>query len=250
MTTPEPATALIRAVGVVVPARDEQSRVGDCLRALRAALDEISGELLRAVCVIVDRCQDDTASVVRSVLEERPWHHIEIVENRRGLTIGGLRALGMRQLLRALDPIPQARTWLLSTDADSTVPPNWVVDHLHHADAGADAVAGAVTLDEPDRLDPVALRRYTEIVDAGTTGPTHSHVYAANLGVRASAYTGVGGFPAVGSGEEHLLLRRLRSAGHPVVTSTRLRVRTSARVQGRTGAGLAELLGQLHPNAS
>jgi hypothetical protein len=216
------------------------------LRAIRATLNELPDGVLCAMCVIVDRCTDNTAGVVRSVLNERPWGGIEVVNNHRPMSIGGLRSHGMRRVLAALHPIPRARTWLLSTDADSIVPLSWAVDHLRHADAGADAVAGTVTLDEPNDLDPTALRRYAEIVNAGTTGEEHTHAYAANLGVRANAYTGVGGFPCVGSGEEHFLLQRLRSAGHPLVTSTRLTVRTSARLRGRTGAGLAELLSSLH----
>jgi hypothetical protein len=157
-------------------------------------------------------------------------------------------------LLARLASVPASRTWLLSTDADSTVPPSWVVNHLRFAESGSDAVAGTVGLDATGRLDPSVLRRYARVVDAGfeTAGSGcgdaggHRHAYAANLGVRASAYLDVGGFPPVASGEDHALLHRLRRAGYWIARPTDLRVRTSARLDGRARGGLADLLGRLH----
>jgi hypothetical protein len=163
------------------------------------------------------------------------------VHNETELTVGRLRDHGVRALLRRL-PATRERTWLLHTDADTVVPPGWVLDHLRHADTGADAVAGAVDLDDPHALPPEALCRYAEIVAAGTGRHRHRHAYAANLGVRASAYAEIGGFPPVRSGEEHALLARLRRAGCPVLLPTDVRARTSARVHGRARGGLADLL--------
>ena len=155
--------------------------------------------------------------------------------------MGQLRDRGVRALLRRLPATPE-RTWLLHTDADTLVPPGWVLDHLRHADAGADAVAGAVDLDDPQSLPADALCRYAELVAAGTGRHRHRHAYAANLGVRAAAYVRVGGFPPVAAGEEHALLARLRRGGHPVVAPTDVRARTSARLHGRARDGLADLL--------
>jgi len=238
-----PAPGPIRAVGVVVPARDEQERIPDCLTALRGALDRLPAGVARAVCLVLDRCTDRTAWVAAAEVRDWPWP-VDILHNRSARTVGELRHTGIECLLRGRAP---AETWLLSTDADSTVPPDWATGHLRYADAGADAVAGTVTLDEADGLHPDALRRYASVVDSGVTGPAHTHVYAANLGIRGSAYTAVGGFPAVPSGEEHALLRRLRSGGHPIAAPTGLDVRTSARLDGRAAGGLADLLVSLHP---
>jgi hypothetical protein len=84
------------------------------------------------------------------------------------------------------------------------------------------------------RLSGRARASYRAILAQGMRGAAHRHVYAANLGVRADAYLGCGGFPARGHGEE----RHLRQP-------TDLRVRTSARTNGRAQGGLAELLAQL-----
>ena len=237
----------IRAVGVVVPAHNEQARIGPCLRALRAALHQLPPGVLGAICLVLDRCADSTAQVVAETLSGTDrWPSVDVLHNHEPGVVARLRNRGVRQLTRRLVGSPARQTWLLSTDADSTVSPSWATDHLRYADAGADAVAGMVGLDEPWRLDPRALGRYTMVLEAGTFGTAHSHAWAANLGVRADAYRAVGGFPPVVSGEEHALLARLRAAGYRIASPTDVRVRTSARLDGRATGGLAELLHRLH----
>jgi Glycosyl transferase family 2 len=229
----------ITAVGIVIPARDEQQRIGRCLRALRTATAALPPTVAVAVCVVADRCADATVPVARRAWGRRPG--LALVTNAAELTVGQVRDLGVRALLPQL-PAAAAQTWLLSTDADTVVPPSWILDHLRYADAGADAVAGAIDLDSPQALPPDALCRYADLVAAGTGRHRHRHAYAANLGVRAAAYARVGGFPAVASGEEHALLALLRRGGHPVVAPTDVRARTSARLHGRARDGLADLL--------
>lgn len=220
-------------VGVLVPARDEEERIGSCLAAVATAL-AVAGCPGR-VCVVADRCRDATADVVRAA-------GVTLLVNRRELPIGEIRNLAGRRLVAGRVP---DRLWLLSTDADTLVPPTWVRDHLHHAAAGAAAVAGAADLDDPHRLPADALARYTRLI-AGRTGTTHhGHAYAANLGVRADAFLAVGGFPAVVAGEEHALLDRLRQAGYAVRSPNDVRVRTSARTVGRARGGLADMLAAL-----
>ncbi|MCE3552154.1 glycosyltransferase [Pseudonocardia sp. RS11V-5] len=218
----------VEAVAVVVPARDEAERIGACLRSVRVAL--AGSGLPGAICVVADRCTDATEAVAAP--------HAAVVRNTEARTIGELRTLGASRLLARLP----GRTWLLSTDADTVVPPSWVADHLRHARRGADAVVGIVDLDDPDALPPDVLCRYSDLVGAGIAVDRHTHAYAANLGVRAEAFRQVGGFPAVPSGEEHALLARLRAAGYRVVSPTDVRARTSARTEGRAVGGLADLL--------
>jgi Glycosyltransferase like family 2 len=229
----------IQAVGIVVPARDEQDRITDCLLAVRAAVAALPPSVAVAGCVVADRCRDATAPVARQAWGRQPG--LEVLVNAGELTIGQVRDRGVRALLRRL-PATLERTWLLHTDADTVVPPGWVADHLRYAEAGADAVAGAIDLDDPRSLPADTLCRYADLVEAGTGRYRHRHAYAANLGVRAAAYAAVGGFPAVASGEEHALLALLRKRGHSVVSPTDVRARTSARLHGRARDGLADLL--------
>lgn len=236
----------IAAVAVVVPAHDEEALIGPCLAALATAARAVSSQVAVAVSVVLDRCTDGTAAVVRDAVRRWwPRSAVATLGNAVPRTIGELRTLGLDDALRRLGLADLGRAWLLSTDADTRVPPDWMRRHLRHAAAGADAVAGMADLDSPHRLPPDVLCRYTALVDAGMAADAHTHVYAANLGVRADAFLEAGGFPAVAAGEEHALLARLRAAGRHIVTPVDLRVRTSARTRGRAVGGLADLLGSL-----
>ncbi len=162
-----------------------------------------------------------------------------------GTGVGAVRDLGIRHVLRELQPHEPSTVWLLGTDADTTVPPDWVLAHLRYAASGTAGVAGMADLDGFETLSPQARGRYLALMARRTDGAHHHNVYGANLGVRADAYLAVGGFPADGVGEEHLLWERLQAAGYPVEKPGAVRVRTSARTLGRAAGGLADLLHSL-----
>ena len=103
---------------------------------------------------------------------------------------GASRDSGIRAALERLRAAGTASTWLATTDADSTVPEHWLVRQVELANAGADAILGSV---EPDPTDVDPAGRGA----AGwrsTFREDHSHIYGANLGIRASAYVGGGWF--------------------------------------------------------
>lgn len=248
---------MITAVGVVVPARNEQDRIGACLRSVREALQWLPEEVAVAVAVVLDRCSDETSARVAAVIDG--WPHAEVLlvggdvpasPRPTGATradVGMLRSVGLARALARLRPHPTTRTWLLSTDADTTVPTDWVCEHLRLAAVGAHGVAGLAELDGAAQMSPEARRRYRAIVERGIQGRAHGHVYGANLGVRADAYLAVDGFPVgAGAGEDHGLWRRMAAAGYRLEHPTSLRVRTSARLHGRAEGGLADLLRALH----
>jgi hypothetical protein len=184
------------------------------------------------VCLVVDRSRDGTEGVAHRTVR----HHgsspyglrstVDVLVNERPVSVGAVRNQAARTLLERLRAVPPSATWLLSTDADSTVGPDWVERHLALADAGADAVAGGVRPDGPVTTwvdDPAGL-------------------YAANLGLRAGPFLQVGGFPTLPAGEDGGVVRRFREAGHRVVVEPGLTITTSARLHGRAEGGLADLL--------
>jgi hypothetical protein len=239
----------IDAVAAIVPAHDEQDHSGPCLRSIREALDRLPARVATTVTIVLDRCGDRTLDRVGALLEGWPQAsalRVAAVGGRRagvatgpepahivaGSGVGALRDLAVRDALARLGS-PPAATWVLSTDADTTVPPDWALAHLRLADAGACGVAGLAELAGAAALSPDARRRYRAVVAHGLDGDRHRHVYGANLGVRADAYLTVGGFPADGASEDHRLWRRLRGARYPLVQPTAVPVRTSARTRGR-----------------
>jgi len=251
----------IRGVAVVVPARDEEQDIDACLDSVRAAVRRLPREVTTAVTVVLDRCADRTPELVERRLAG--WAgatsmRVGVVGGRRvaagsGLTrivggagVGALRDLGVREALARLQPLDPRVVWLLHTDADTTVPSDWALAHLRHAAHGVVGVAGMADLATPGRLSVLAARRHEAIVLDGTDGDRHRHVYGANLGVRADAYLGAGGFPPDGAGEDHALWAALRESGRPLRRPTAIRVLTSARTSGRASGGLADLLRDLH----
>lgn len=233
----------IRAVGVVIPARNEQDLIDACLTSVDKALHGLPSGIATAVWVVVDRSSDATAEIVR----RRFAGHADrgYCVNDQNLAIGSVRHHGIRRVLRLLPGHEPAGVWLLHTDADTQVAADWATAQVRHARAHAYAVAGTAGLDTVDRLSPAALRRYEQLLEDGR----HRHVYGANLGVRADVYGRVGGFSACRSGEDHDLVRRLRRAGYRVVQAADVRVTTSGRLVGRAEGGLADLLGELNRDA-
>lgn len=259
------STSRITAVGVVIPAHDEEERIGACLRSVRRALERLPEEMATAVVVVLDRCSDRTPDRVEAAFEDWPGAvalRVAALGGRHsgasgpgpahivaGSGVGALRDLGVEEAMELLQGHDANATWLLHTDADTTVPVEWALEHLRYAESGVCGVAGMAELAAIDELAPEARRRYRAIVRAGihaTDREQHRHVYGANLGVRADAYFAVGGFPADGVGEDHGLWKALTAAGFPLVQPTGVRVRTSSRLRGRATGGLADLLLTLH----
>jgi hypothetical protein len=232
----------ISAVGVVVPARDEEDLIEGCVGSVLTALEAVP--VAAAVCVVLDRCTDRTAARAAAAHRGRAAA-LGLLAHRGPVTVGALRNRGVAWLVRRLAAHPASGIWLLSTDADTTVDPAWVADHLRHAADGAHAVAGLADLDDDRHLTPAARLAYARILGDGTRGDGHAHVYGANLGIRADTFRAVGGFPAVPHGEDHGLATRVRDGGFRLVTALDGRVRTSSRTVGRAGDGLAGLLAGL-----
>ncbi|HEX3651046.1 MAG TPA: glycosyltransferase [Pseudonocardiaceae bacterium] len=231
---------MITAVGVVVPARDESRSIGACVRSVLAALRRLPADVVPALCVVADRCTDDTAERAAAALAGWP---ARLVRNRAEATIGEIRDLGLCHL--GLDAHRPRETWLLSTDADTTVAADWAVRHLELARRGLHAVAGAAELRDRAAMPAPVARLYSKILATARRPEGHGNVYGANLGVRADAYRAVGGFGPVATGEDDDLWRRLVAAGFRCHYDAGLSVLTSSRRDGRAPGGLAALLARL-----
>jgi hypothetical protein len=230
---------------VAVPARDEQRQVGACLASVAAALRQArdAGTARRvAVAVAVHRSSDGTAAVVEGSLaamaDLEVYHHVD----EDSATVGEVRHRLVSAACAALGLTAGDDRWLLSTDADSVVPSDWVTAMLAHAQtAAARCVAGLVDL-EGWLAHPAAAAAYEQLLRDGVDGDGHRHVYAANLAVRLDAYAAAGGFPFVLHGEDHGLVSRVRDLGGRILPVHAPVVRTSGRMPGRARHGLGDLL--------
>ena len=231
----------IRTVGVVVPARNEESRLPRCLDALVTAQTVFEarhpkGPAIR-ILVVVDLSTDRTLHVAEQ------WPGIEVVLSDSG-RVGAARAAGVNRLLAAetLRGHSPASVWIACTDADSAVPADWLVHHLRTARCGAQMILGTVRPDAGE-VQVAVLQDWRR---RHVLGDGHPHIHGANLGVRGDIYRAAGGFDDAAFDEDVLLVHAVRAAGGLVVSSGASPVLTSARTEGRAAGGFAHYLRALH----
>jgi cellulose synthase/poly-beta-1,6-N-acetylglucosamine synthase-like glycosyltransferase len=221
------------SVGVVIPARNEQDTIEPCIESI---LDSCRHAHLEdcLIVVVADSCTDLTAARARRILG--PHGELLACEVR---SAGAARRLGVEAILQFFKSRATDRIWLANTDADSTVPRDWLAHQLRLADAGVAGIAGIVRLPEGgiEAAHDQYRRHYSTYPDG-----THSHVHGANLAMRADAYLDAGGWSHLALAEDHCLWRRLKQRGWQVCSPVSSVVTTSARLEGRATGGFADTL--------
>jgi glucosyl-3-phosphoglycerate synthase len=245
---PEPE-ARLRAV-VVVPARDEAERIGACLLAL-ARQEGIPRDCYEVI-VVLDGCRDETLERLREAAEREPALRVHPVSLREPVGVGRARRLGMDLACGRLTRVGNPGGLIASTDADSVVASDWLRAQLELSAGGAEAIGGLIelSLDGDDPLAEQALiereraaaDRLVALLDGEAPGAgaiEHHQFSGASLAVTADAYRRCGGLPVRAALEDEALEHELGSLGVRIHRSRRVRVRTSARVEGRAPRGLA-----------
>ncbi len=220
---------MIRRIGVLIPARDEQ-------RLLPAALDALARAAARcplpvSVVVIADGCVDATARVAADA-------GAQVIE-LDARCVGRARGAGADALIAELGI---EGTWLATTDADSRVPEHWLARHARLAADGADAIVGTVQVTDWSGYPASVRRRYARRY---VHADGHRHVHGANLGLSAAAYRAVGGFPALAAHEDVAVVAALEAGGFRIAWAGDLAVTTSARRVARAPDGFARHLRSL-----
>lgn len=204
---------------IVIPARNEERRIEACLAAL---MPQIGDDTL--LVLVANNSNDATAARARMAVPATALRIIrgEFPANRGA---GSARRLGCAAALRAVPDLE----WLMTTDADCAVAPDWVERNLDHLTV-LDAVCGAVVpiTDESGNLanmpaeqgqNEADYRRLVQLFHAGVYPeahnplPHHGEAPGASLAFRAAAYRQAGGFSHLRRGEDRDLIRRMRAAG-------------------------------------
>jgi len=244
-----------RRVVIVVPARNEQARIGACLQHLTTLATDrrvIALEIL----VLANNCTDATVERVQA-FPARPSAPVmvdSVALPPKDAHAGWARRLAFDAGARRL---ASPQDLLLCTDADTRVARDWLLKTLDHIDAGYDAVAGFARLDprELRRLDPAhrtrlaAIRRYDDAccyLKAARTSdepwPRHFYEGGASIALTLAAYRSTGGAPTPHVGEDKALFDALRAAGRRIRHPKDVRVLTSCRTDGRAPEGAADTL--------
>lgn len=231
MIIPEEAAAVplrIDEVVVVVPVRDEQQLLPVCLDALRRCAERVRVPV--RIRVVLDACTDRSALVAAAA-------GVEVIAVG-ARNVGAARAAGFATASVG----GGARTWFATTDADSRVDRGWLDRQLRYAAAGAEIVAGVVTVADWGHYAPQVRARYERAyrVERAT-----GHIHGASLGFRADVYWRTGGFAPLKSGEDVDFVRRASAGGARVVWAGDVVVATSGRRFGRAPGGFAAHLRRL-----
>ena len=236
-----------------IPAKDEADRIGACLAALAGQdCDDFP-----TVVLMVNNTTDPTAEVARACAARcnlhLETHEVWLPPDRAHA--GTARSLAMARAAEIAGP----HGVLLTTDADSRVPPGWLAANMAALACGADAVAGRAVIDPDEaKLIPVRLHEadgrecaYAAMIDEIASlldpdpfdpWPRHDEASGASLAVTAAAFAAVGGVPEVALGEDRAFVRRLVDHGFHVRHDPAVWVTVSGRTEGRAKGGMAETI--------
>ncbi len=241
---------------IAIPAQDEARRLPACLQALAEQRQVDHGQV--AVLVLANNCRDATAAVARSMAARMPFG---LVVQEAVLPDGLAHAGGARRAAMdaAAGLLRRDGAALLSTDADSMAEPGWLAANLAALAAGADAVAGAITLDPreaaclpaPLLAREVAEAAYASLLDEiaalvdpdpADPWPRHGFHSGASIAISLRAYRRIGGLPPLPVGEDRALFQCVARQGMRVRHCPAARVRVSCRLRGRAAGGMADTL--------
>jgi len=228
---------------VVIPARNEEHTIAACLGALAR---QTVGHGAFETILVTDACSDETETVARAAAS-RLGLALTVLPGP-GAGSGPARRLGMDAAAERLEALGHSDGLIATTDADSTPCVDWLARQLAHVARGASVVAGLIELhpDEVVRLpDAVRARRERDarrrLADVSEHDGTaeHHHFAGASLGVTVGTYRRVGGLDGCAALEDQAFGAKLARHRIPVIRAADVRVRTSARTDGRAARGLS-----------
>ncbi|GGF69880.1 hypothetical protein GCM10007301_32020 [Azorhizobium oxalatiphilum] len=249
---------------IAVPAREEAARIGACIRAIARQTCILSSCLhpLFGVVVLVNNSADNTFAVAAEALQDTqlPFICLDVELPKAQAHAGGARGLAMDMAADWLEEGGHGQPgFILTTDADSRVPSDWMGLTQRALACGAGAVAGRVRLDDDEEHHLPAdlkLRRcheqlYEQVLLELSARidpvphdpwPNHGTASGASLAVTLAAYRAAGGLPDVPCGEDRALVDALRARDIPVRHASEIVVTTSARLAGRAKGGFADTM--------
>jgi cellulose synthase/poly-beta-1,6-N-acetylglucosamine synthase-like glycosyltransferase len=191
-------------VSVVIAARNEAEKV---VRCLEAVLQQQYPREAFEVILVDDGSEDATAGIAQVISRRHP--NLKVLRQPGG----GKKAALARGIAAARG------TWILQTDADCEMGPHWLASMVRAFEPEVVLVSGPVSL----QARPQALERLQEVesmglvmLGAGSLAAGRPNmVNGANLAFRRDAFVAVGGYAGidqVASGDDELLLQKLRRA--------------------------------------
>lgn len=236
---------------VCVPARNEADRLPRLLQAL-------AGQTLRDVAVLValNNTTDQSLAAIEAARLRHPG--LEIIVDEAIFAGSDAHAGSARG--RAMDgaaDIAGPDGFILTTDADTRPPPEWLAENAAAMANGLDIVGGRIVIDEDEPMDPAVAAaraladrywaRVRELEDGidpvpWDPPPRHGDHTGASLCVSVSAYQRCGGVPAIRTGEDRALVQAVIRHGGKLAHPAGIWTRVSPRAEGRADGGMADYM--------
>lgn len=236
---------------ICIPARNEARR----LETLFPALAAQTWPGIIPIWLVINNTDDDSDAVVARAVK-RFRGRLAIYGEQVSFPEAEAHAGTARR--RAMDNglslANHADGVLVSTDADTRPPPEWLERTANAFERGADIVGGRIVLDPQEKL-PEGVRAYREAWDryweavrmvedaidplAWDPAPRHGDHTGASLAIRSALYAACGGVPPIPTGEDRALVASAIVSGgrlaHPLDVFTYV----SARRDGRAVGGMS-----------
>lgn len=247
---------------VCVPARNEAARLPILLDAL--ALQDWPGPIM--VSIGINNTTDDSIAIVEAARKRHAGRlDLRITERTFAPHLahaGSARRLAMDAGI-ALLPNPKSGA-LVSTDADSRPPVDWLRNIADAFADGADMVGGRIEIDGDESLPPpvrrlraawdrywMAVRSIEDAIDPipWDPAPRHGDHTGASLAIRADLYRACGGVPAIPIGEDCALVTAALTLDARLVHPANVYTHVSPRLEGRADGGMAIAMQALFASA-
>lgn len=239
---------------VCVPARDEAER-------LTRLFGELDLQTIPAAAVVV--ALNNTTDRSREVMADIRARHaaLDIVVDDVTFAPADAHAGSARR--RAMDiaaDLAGPDGFVLTTDADTRPPPDWLAQNLAAMAQGLDIAGGRIVIDESEPM-PAAVAAARQLADRywahvrhiedaidpvpWDPPPRHGDHTGASLCVTVAAYRRCGGVPAIRSGEDRALVKAVLRQGGRLAHPPRIWTRVSPRTEGRAAGGMADHMKRL-----
>lgn len=197
---------------IVIPARDEEANIGNCLASILA--NHYPNHLYEII-VINDHSTDQTAAIVEKMQETHP--QIKLIHLADHVA-AGLNAYKKKAIELAISQTKG--DWIITTDADCVVSTNWLsLMDAYIQKTGVVFVAAPVKFTHQGSfvslfqvLDFLSLQGITA---AAVGAGAHSMCNGANLAYEKKAFYAVGqfaGIDQIASGDDMLLMQKIKQS--------------------------------------
>ncbi|MBI2283141.1 MAG: glycosyltransferase [Bacteroidetes bacterium] len=198
---------------VIIPARNEEDHIGNCLRSLFAQSYPAG---LFEVIVINDHSTDRTEAVVHSFQQQH--HNLRLLNLHELLNGKQLNAYKKKAIELAI--AQSSGSWIVTTDADCTVQPEWLLLYDSYIQEKDPVFVAAPVmfrhtgtfLSAFQLLDFISLQGITA---AAVSAGYHSMCNGANIAYRKDVFDKVGqfrGIDQIASGDDMLLMHKIKQA--------------------------------------